>query len=80
MVLSIEKQNEYPDVTPGDLAYDFSKDPEMHGHHHLMCLKDREQYDNDIKKSGDAMCDLLKRVEDLERTVSTLAACSTGTN
>ncbi|MGA3360174.1 MAG: hypothetical protein ABSC87_08205 [Halobacteriota archaeon] len=34
--IDTKRQNEYePDVTPGELAADFSADPEIHGHHHL---------------------------------------------
>jgi hypothetical protein len=73
--IETEAQNEYElDVTPGDLAYDFSKDPEMHGHHHLVCLKDRERYENDIEELQEEVGRLLKRIENLEHAVKKLNA------
>ena len=38
-----------------------------------MCLKDRERFDDDLEQLRDADLELLKRIEELERTVNTLA-------
>jgi predicted RecB family nuclease len=49
--IDTKRQNEYePDVMPGELAADFSADPEIHGHHHLECLTDRERYEGERKE------------------------------
>ena len=68
-----EKQDDYePDLTPGELAADFSADPEMHAHHHLIRIRDDERFDDDIEELRETMVEHLKRIEELERTVKKL--------
>lgn len=63
--IDTKRQNEYePDVTPGELAADFSADPEIHGHHHLECLTDRERYKANEKSCGN---EFLNTFENLKR-------------
>lgn len=52
---------------PADLA-----DPIMHAHHHTMCMKDRERFDEDMERREDEDVELLRRIENLERTVKKL--------
>jgi hypothetical protein len=71
--IETEKEDNYESyVTPGDLAADFLADPQMHAHHHLMCLKDRERFDEDLEELREENVDLLLRLEKLERTVKKL--------
>lgn len=71
MAESIEKQDDY-ELPLEEVANNLA-DPLMHAHHHEMCLKDRERFDDDLEQLRDADLELLKRIEELERTVNTLA-------
>jgi|GEM_PF-2033269 predicted RecB family nuclease len=63
--IDTKRQNEYePDVTPGELAADFSADPEIHGHHHLEYLQIESDTKANEKSCGD---EFLNTFENLKR-------------
>ena len=72
--IETEKQDYEPGITPGELAADFLADPQMHAHHHLMCLRDREQYDDDIEELRETIVEQAKEIENLTTKVNHLSA------
>jgi hypothetical protein len=47
---------------------DVLADPLMHAHHHEMCLKDRERFDEELEEMRKENVELLQRIEQLEKT------------
>jgi len=73
MIEDIEtEQNEYEFPLFEEVANNLTE-PAMHAYYHELCLKDRERHDNELEELRETAIDYLKRIEDLERTVSTLA-------